>query len=405
MATGGAVPAREGDEARAADREWSQWRGPARDGISREGGLLQSWPEGGPRKVIDVGGLGAGYSSFSARGDRLFTQGAKDGSEWVIALDARTGVILWRTRNGPVYEDGRGDGPRGTPVIDGDRVFALSGRGHLASLELETGEVVWRVDLLDRFGASNISWGISESPLIVDGMVIVNPGGRGASVVALDRDTGELEWKGGGSDRAGYSSSMLAEVGGVRQAVVFTDRRVIGVALRDGAELWSYAAVANGTANVATPIVAGDLVFVSSDYGTGCALLRIGRDGRSVEEMYFSREMKNHHSSSVLVDGTLYGFSSSILTAMDLETGDVLWRDRSVGKGSLIYGDGRLYLLSERGTVALAEASPEGYREHGRFQLPRGSLPSWSHPILHQGRLILRDQDRLYAFDVSAEPR
>jgi outer membrane protein assembly factor BamB len=223
--------------------------------------------------------------------------------------------------------------------------------------------------------------------------------------VAFDRDTGELEWKGGGSDRAGYSSSMLAEVGGVRQAVVFTDRRVIGVALRDGAELWSYAAVANGTANVATPIVAGDLVFVSSDYGTGCALLRIGRDGRSVEEMYFSREMKNHHSSSVLVEGTLYGFSSSILTAMDLETGDVLWRDRSVGKGSLIYGDGRLYLLSERGTVALAEASPEGYREHGRFQLPRGSLPSWSHPILHQGRLILRDQDRLYAFDVSAEPR
>jgi outer membrane protein assembly factor BamB len=392
------------DESDAPARAWSQWRGAARDGISAETGLLQAWPEGGPRRVIDVGGLGAGYASFAASGDRLFTQGAKDGSEWVIALDARTGVILWQTKNGPIYKDGRGDGPRGTPVVDGDRIFAISGRGHLASLDLATGAVAWQVDLLDRFGASNISWGISESPLVVDGLVIVNPGGRGASIVALERDTGKVAWK-SGSDRAGYSSPMLAEVGGVRQAVVFTDQRVVGVALADGAELWSHATAANGTANVATPIVDGDLVFVSSDYGTGCALLRIGRDGRSVEEVYFNREMKNHHSSSVLIDGTLYGFSSSILTAMELESGKVLWRDRSVGKGSLIYGDGRLYLLSERGTVALAEASPAGYRELGRLQLPRGSQPSWSHPILHDGRLILRDQDRLYVFDVRAESR
>ncbi|HVS62196.1 MAG TPA: PQQ-binding-like beta-propeller repeat protein [Thermoanaerobaculia bacterium] len=392
-------PAPVADEAGDGDREWSQWRGPDRDGISGETGLLQSWPEGGPRKVIDVGGLGAGYSSFAASGDRLFTQGAKNGSEWVIALDARTGVILWQTKNGPIYEDGRGDGPRGTPVIDGDRLFAMSGRGHLLSLELESGEVAWKVDLLDRFGARNISWGISESPLVVDGKVIVNPGGRGASIVALERDTGEVVWK-SGSDRAGYSSPMLAEVGGVRQAIVFTHERVVGVALDGGEELWSYSKVANDTANVATPVVEGNLVFVSSDYGTGGALLRIGSDGRSVEEVYFTREMKNHHSSPVLVGGALYGFSSSILTALDFDTGEVLWRDRSVGKGSLIYGDGRLYLLSERGAVALAEATPAGYRELGRFQLPRGSLPSWSHPILHDGRLILRDQDRLYAFDV-----
>ncbi|HVS12818.1 MAG TPA: PQQ-binding-like beta-propeller repeat protein [Thermoanaerobaculia bacterium] len=380
---------------------WTQWRGAARDGRSLETGLLPAWPEGGPKKVREVRGLGVGYASFAAVGDRLFTQGAKDGSEWVIALDARTGVILWQTRNGPMYRDGKGDGPRGTPVVDGDRVFALSGNGHLASLDLATGEVVWRIDLLDRFGARNITWGISESPLVTDGLVIVNPGGRGASVVALERDTGELVWK-AGSDRAGYSSPMRTEVGGVPQVVVFTDARVVGLGLRDGAELWGYAPVANSTANVATPIVAGDLVFVSSDYGTGCALLRIGSDGRSVQEVYFNREMKNHHSSSVLVDGTLYGFSSSILTAMDLESGEVLWRDRSVGKGSVIYGDGRLYLLSERGTVALAEATREGYHEHGRFELPRGSAPTWSHPILHQGRLILRDQDTMYGYDVAA---
>jgi outer membrane protein assembly factor BamB len=396
-ASAGTVAAEEAGDA----PDWTQWRGPARDGHSLETGLLQAWPEGGPRKVLEVRGLGAGYASFAALDDRLFTQGAKDGSEWVIALDARTGVILWQTRNGPIYQDGKGDGPRGTPVIDGDRVFALSGNGHLASLELATGKPVWQVDLLDRFGARNISWGISESPLVTGGLVIVNPGGSGASVVALERDTGKLVWK-TGSDRAGYSSPMRAEVGGVPQAVVFTDARVVGVDLRDGTELWSYATVANSTANVATPIVAGDLVFVSSDYGTGCALLRIGADGRSVQEVYYNREMKNHHSSSVLVDGTLYGFSSSILTAMDLESGAVLWRDRSVGKGSVIFGDGRLYLMSERGTVALAEASREAYREHGRFQLPRGSQPTWSHPILHRGRLILRDQDTMYVYDVAA---
>jgi outer membrane protein assembly factor BamB len=220
-------------------------------------------------------------------------------------------------------------------------------------------------------------------------------------VVALERDTGKVVWK-SGDDRAGYSSPMRTEVGGVAQVVVFTASRVVGLGLGDGAELWSYATVANSTANVATPIVAGDRVFVSSDYGTGCALLRIGADGRSVREVYFNREMKNHHASSVLVDGTLYGFSSSILTAMDLDSGEVLWRDRSVGKGSVIYGDGRLYLLSERGTVGLAEVTRGGYREHGRFQLPRGSQPSWSHPILHRGRLILRDQDKVYVYDVAA---
>jgi outer membrane protein assembly factor BamB len=192
----------------------------------------------------------------------------------------------------------------------------------------------------------------------------------------------------------------------VRQAIFFTGDRVLGLAVEDGALLWSYLRVANRTANVATPIVRGNRVFVSSDYGTGCALLEIQRaaSGLTAHEVYFHRDMKNHHASSVLVGDTLYGFSSSILTALDFDTGETLWRDRSVGKGSLVYADGHLYLFSENGVVGLAEASAEAYREKGRFQLPRSDQPSWSHPVVANGRLYLRDQDALYSFDVQKKP-
>jgi outer membrane protein assembly factor BamB len=381
-----------------AQPEWHQWRGANRDGHSHETGLLQSWPEGGPKRAFVVGGLGEGFSSLAAAGDRLVTMGASEDEERVLGLDARTGLVLWRTPNGRLFRNDKGDGPRGTPTIDGDRVFALGGNGRLLALELQSGKVVWQVDLLDEFGASNITWGISESPLVVDGKVLVNPGGRGASVVALDRDTGELIWK-SGDDRAGYSSAIVADAGGVRQAIFFTDENGLGVDLRDGKLLWSYDRMANGTANAATPIFHDGKVFLSSDYGTGCALLALSPAG--AKEVYFNREMRNHHSSSVLVGDTLYGFSSSILTAMDFATGRVLWQDRSVGKGSLVAGDGRLFLFSDRGVAGLAEPSTEGYREHGRFSQERSGLPTWTHPMIHRGRLYLRDQDKLYAYEIA----
>lgn len=382
-----------------AQPEWHQWRGANRDGHSHEKGLLQDWPEGGPKRAFAVGGLGIGFSSLAASGDRLVTMGATEDEERVLGLDARTGLVLWRTPNGRVFRNDKGDGPRGTPTIDGDRVFALGGNGRLVSLELATGKVIWEVDLLDEFDADNITWGISESPLVVDGKVLVNPGGRGASVVALDRETGKLVWK-SQDDRAGYSSPITADVGGTRQVIFFTHSRGLGVDLRDGRLLWSYEKMANDTANAATPIFHDGKVFLSSDYGTGCALLALSPSGAT--EVYFNRDMKNHHSSSVLVGDTLYGFSSSILTAMDFATGRVLWQDRSVGKGSLVVGDGRLYLLSDRGVVGLAEPSPEGYREHGRFSQGRSGQPVWSHPMIHRGRLYVRDQDKLHAYEITA---
>ena len=207
------------------------------------------------------------------------------------------------------------------------------------------------------------------------------------------------------SDEAGYSSAVLHEGGGVREAIFFTGQRALGVDVADGRLLWSYDKVANGTANIATPIVRGNHVFLSSDYGTGAALLELTPGGGSVRarEVYFTKEMRNHHASSVLVGDYLYGFSSAILTAMRFDSGQVAWRDRSVGKGSVVFADERLYLFSENGVVGLAEAATDAYREHGRFQIKTGSLPTWAHPIVSGGKLFLRDQDTVYAYNVGGK--
>jgi len=381
--------------------DWPQWRGPNRDGLSRETGLLPSWPEGGPPLVWKATGLGAGYSTVTVDGGRIFTLGAARDIEYLIALDTRTGKELWRTRIGRRYENNRGDGPRGAPTVEGARVYALGGNGDLACVEAATGKVVWQVNLLERFSAGNIGWGISESPLVLEDRVLVNAGGRGGSLVALSKKDSATLWA-TESDEAGYSSAVVADVRGVRQAVFFTGERVLGVRVDDGSVLWSYRRVSNRTANVATPIVRGNFVFVSSDYGTGCALLEVQGDasGMSAREVYFHQDMKNHHATSVLVDDTLFGFSSSILTALDFATGKVLWRDRSVGKGSLVVADGRLYLFGENGVAGLAEVTRAGYRETGRFELQRSGSPTWSHPVVANARLYLRDQDTLYCYDV-----
>ncbi len=380
-----------------AGAEWRQWRGAERNGISSETGLADSWPEDGPKKLWTAAGLGRGFSSFAASGGRLFTQGERAGLQYVTALDEATGRKLWETPNGRGYSDRRGGGPRGTPTVDGDRVYALSAGGNLICLEAASGKKIWESNLLDRFKASNIRWGISESPLIDGGKVIVNPGGRGASVVALDKNDGKLIWK-SQSDKAGYSSAIAVEVEGVRQYILFTGASAVGLLAKNGELLWRYGGAANGTANIATPIFHDNHVFLSSAYGTGCALLKLTAGG--AEEVYFNRGMRNHYSSSVLLDGVLYGYSGNALTAMDFKTGEVIWRDRSVGKGQVIFADGKLYLYGEAGVLGMARAAPDGYHELARHEIGRGGYPTWALPVISGGRLIVRDQETARAFDI-----
>ena len=388
-----------------APAEWFQWRGPNRDGISPETGLLQQWPKSGPPLAWRFTGVGNGYSSFSTSGGRLYTLGARAGIEYVIALDRATGKKVWETQNGRRFENDRGDGPRSTPTVEGDRLYVLGGSGDLTCFESATGKKIWSVNITQRFGGVNPYWGYSESPLIVGDRILVNTGGRRAGIAAVSKADGSTLWQ-QHSDGAGYSSPVLMQTGSLTHVVFFTESRAMAVDPRDGRLLWSYSKANNGTANVATPIVRGTQVFVSSDYGTGGALLEVRAAGAATtaNEIYFTRDMRNHHSSSVLIGDHLYGFSSSILTALRFAAGTVAWRDRSVGKGSLAFADNRLYLYSEDGVVGLADAAPEAYRERGRFTLPQQSgLPTWSHPMIAGGLLVIRDQEAVYAYNVRAQ--
>ena len=386
---------------RALD-DWPQWRGPNRDGRSAETGLLKTWPAGGPPLAWRATGAGEGFSSLAVSNGRIYTLGAREGTEYVIALDAASGKRVWEVANGRRFDNDRGSGPRATPTVEGDKVYAFGASGDLSVLDAASGKVVWKINALEKFGGSNINWGLSESPLVLADRILINAGGP---IVALKKTDGSEIWKTNADEPAGYSSAVLHEIGGIRQAVFFTASRVVGVDVNSGRRLWSYQQVANRVANIATPIVRGNKVFVSSDYGTGAALLELtpGGGGLRAKEVYFTREMRNHHASSILVGEHLYGFSSAILTAMDFNTGQVAWRDRSVGKGSLAFADGRLYLYSEAGTVGLVEPTPAGYREHGRFQIRPGRLSTWAHPVVSGGKLFLRDQDNIYAYDVRAK--
>jgi outer membrane protein assembly factor BamB len=380
--------------------DWPQWRGPNRDGISAETGLLASWPPGGPRVVWTAAALGEGYSSIAVTGGRIYTQGQRASRQYVMALDGKTGAKVWETAIGGSFDESRGNGPRGTPTIDGSRLYAMAADGALACIDAASGKIAWTQNVLRAFGGPLPPWGISESPLVDGDRLVVTPGGRGASLVALNKINGAVIWK-SGSDPAAYSSAVLAEAGGVRQVIALTADAVVGVRADTGQPLWRYTKVANGTANIATPIVRDGFVFVSTEYESGGALLKLG--GTGVTEVYFTRNMRNHYSSSVLVDDVLYGFNSSMLTAMRFRTGDVLWRHRSVGKGSVAYADKRLYVLSEDGVLALVEPRTDQYQEISRFELKTGRYPSWSPPVIADGRLYIRDQDRLIAFDIRAQ--
>ncbi len=381
--------------------DWPQWRGPKRDGISTERGLLKAWPAGGPPVAWRTAGAGAGYSSFSSAHGRLYTLGARGGMEYLMAFDAATGKKVWEIVHGRQFGNDRGDGPRSTPTVDGDRLYTFGASGDMSVVDAASGKVFWKMNLLEKFGGSNIRWGLSESPLVLSDRILVAPGGSGASIVALNKTDGAVLWK-SLSDEPGYSSAVLHEAGGIRQAIYFTGERALGIDVQTGKLLWSYNQVANRTANIATPIVRGNHVFLSSAYSTGAALLELtpGQNSIAAREVYFTREMRNHHATSLLLGDYLYGFSDAILLAMKFDSGQVAWRDRSVGKGSMVFADGRLYLYSEQGVVGLAEPDPAGYKEHGRFQIKPGNLPTWSHPIVANGRLFIREQDNIYAFDV-----
>ena len=402
--------------------DWPQWRGPNRDARSSDRGLLREWPAGGPPLLWRTSGLGVGYASLAVTGGRIFTLGDLGDDQFVIAL-SEGGELQWKSKIGPAWKDQYG-GPRGTPTVDGGRVYAIGTEGDLVCLSAESGERVWHRSLPADFGGTvmfageRYDWKFSESPLVDGDRVIVTPGTPEAALVALDRKTGKEIWRTAiphlgerGIDGAGYASVVISQGGGVRQYVQLLGRGLVGVAADSGRFLWGYNRVANHVANIPTPLVSEDLVFASTGYGAGAALIRLHGDGEGgvrAEEVYFvgPDTLQNHHGGLVLHDGHVYagtGLNRGFPVALELATGKLAWGPvRNAGKNStaVAYADGNLYLRYQNGLMVLVEATSEAYRERGSFMIPDVEKESWSHPVISGGRLYLREQDQLLVYDL-----
>lgn len=389
--------------------EWPQFRGTNRDGISSETGLLKQWPEAGPKLAWKATGIGAGYSGVAVVGDRIYTSGDQGPDGFVYALNAKDGKQLWAAKGGKAGAPGWGGfaGPRATPTIDGDLLFTVDQWGDMVCLQTKDGENKWRKSYTEDFGGERPEWGFSESPLVDGDKVVVTPGGSKGAIVALNKNTGEVLWQSKEfTDPAHYSSLIAADIHGVRQYIQLTAKSVVGVAAADGKVLWVVPR-RGATAVIPTPIYADNHVYVTSGYGIGCNLFKISSsDGKfSAEQVYKNNVMVNQHGGVIKVGDHVYGFSDGKgWTCQDFKTGKAAWQEKGeIGKGSIGYADGRLYLRQEdkKGTLALIEASPEGYKEVGRFDQPeRSSKNSWPHPVISDGKLYIRDQDVLLCFDI-----
>ncbi len=402
----GLVAAGFGSAAHADD--WLQWRGPDRAGISTETGLLDEWPPEGPAVNWQIETLGHGYGTVSVEGEAIYVQGARDGQSAVFRLRAGDGGEEWIRKLGPLYDHpNRGDGPRSVPTIVGDSLFVLNGMGEAARIAKDSGEVIWQFNMLERFGSPNTRWGISESPLVVRNRVFVMPGGRDGAIAALSVADGSTIWRSSElGDVASYSSLILREIAGAEVLLGFTGEAGVGVRADDGKLLWRYERPSTQHAiNITTPVLVENLVFYTASYGVGGGALAITAEDEGgafhSEEAYFGTRLQNHHGGVVAHEGTLYSFFGPALTAVDAKTGEVHWRTRSVGKGSLVMADGKLFMLSERNKVGLALATPEGYEERGRFESEKRGGPTWAHPVVANGAFYIRDQAFLTSYDVA----
>lgn len=394
--------------------DWPQFRGPGRDGVSPDRGLLDAWPEDGPKLLWTATGLGRGYASLAVVGGTIYTTGEANGKQHLVALEMQPDgppVLAWKSELGEAGDVGY-PGTRCTPTVDADRLYATTTAGKLVCVDRTSGAIAWSRSLVDDFGGRMMSgWGFSESPLVDGDRVVATPGADSAALVALDKKRGGEIWRASVPDARGaaYASIVAGKPAGLRQYVTLLGRGAVGVAANDGRLLWTYDRIANQTANIPSPIVHGDYVFTSTGYGAGAALLRIRREGRGcrAEEAYFldGKTFQNHHGGMILLGDYIYagaGHNNGFPTCLEFKSGRTAWRrPRGPGERSaaVAYADGHLYFRYENGLMALIEASPKGYRLKGTFKIPDVQDPSWSHPAIVDGVLYLREQDRLYAYD------
>ena len=398
--------------------EWPQWRGPNRDGVSDEVGLLKEWSSDGPKVLWKVP-LGEGFSGISVSHGRVYTMFSKGNDEFVVCLDATDGQEIWRFRSDKNYHEGQGgNGPRATPTIDGDLLFTISAHGKLYALNATSGQEIWSHDLQKKFGSKMPRWGFSTSPLIEGELLLVEVGGKGKkSIVAFNKNSGDVIWS-SHKDKLGYSSPIAITVKGVRQIICFTGTKLVSLSPTDGTIYWQYPWKTGYDVNAATPVfIPPDKVFISSGYDKGAAVLQMRvfvspDDDRAateqisadqgivrIKEIWKNRKMKNQFASSVLHENYLYGFDNSILKCIEADTGEEQWKTRGFGKGTVILADGHLIILSDRGKLGLAEATPAGYIKKATAKVLSGLC--WTVPTLANGKLYARNEEEMICIDMT----
>lgn len=408
----------------ALAEDWTQFRGVDRANRSAETGLFDGWVESGaPPLAWMAEGLGSGYASVSVAGGVIYTSGNFDDSQSVIAISAENGSLIWKQAltNGPPKHGY--DGSRTTPTVDGDRLYAVSSDGKIVCLDRAAGSIVWQRDFKEWNGKMMSGWGYSESPLVDGDNVICTPGGDQGMVIALSKSTGEQVWacelpkfesKVGLNgkdlkDGAGYASAVISHGGGVKQYIQLVGRALIGVRASDGKLLWQYEQVANGTANIPTAIVDGDYVFTSTAYNTGSALLHLVAEaggGVTAEEVYWleASQLQNKHGGMVLVDGYIYcghGNGNGLPACVEMKSGKIAWgpeRAEGSGETSVVYADGHIIFRRENGTVIVAKATPEKFTQVLKFEPEFQQGKTWAHPVIADGKLYLREQDKLMCY-------
>ena len=404
----------------ASTSDWPQWRGPQRDGISQESGLLKRWPAEGPKLLWQVNGIGDGFSTPSVVGTRIYLMSNRGmENEFVQALSVEDGKPIWTTRVGAVGNPDQNPPypkARSTPTVDGDFIYALGSDGDLAGLEARSGKILWQKGLRKEFGGQPHEWAYAESPLVDGSAVVVTPGGAQATIVALNKKTGAVIWKSAvpGADPAGYASAIVVQGGGRKQYVQFLSKGIVGVDAKTGEFLWRYKEVVKGAAQAFTPVARGAYVYGGA-LSIGGGLVRLKPDGGGVtaEQVYFERGLPNGFGGAVLVGAYLYGteLAGRSLVAVEFTTGKIKWKAENTAMSSVAYADGHLYLHVENGDCALVEATPEGYREKGRFTPPNqpkkkraGQLveAAFAYPVIANGRLYIRDLGTLWAYDIKA---
>ncbi len=391
----------------AAGAEWPQFHGPRRDNISTETGLLKSWPEGGPKLLWTASGIGFGFSTVAIANGLIYTTGNVGEKTMITALDLE-GKVRWQAPNGPAYKRSH-PGTRSTPTIEGDRLYHENADGDVVCMDARTGKVLWHVNILERFKGRNISWALAESLLIDGQKVICTPGGEEIGLAALDKTTGKTIWTCRGTgDKPGYCSPILVEYQGARIIVTLMAKSIVGVDAETGKLLWKVPHKTPFDENIMTPIHRDGCIFVSTRT-TGSRLLRLVVEGGrvGVEQLWHTTKMDIQHEHAVLLDGHVYGSCHSAAgvpwAVLEWKTGNRTYGGKGIGRASLTYADGHLYLVNHRGQVALVRPRADRFDLVSTFRIPRkGRGPVWAHPVVCGGRLYVRHGDFLFCYDIQA---